>query len=183
MNGGGAEREGDTESAPGSEPSAQILTRGSNSRTARPWPGWSRTLNRLHHPGTPRFLKFLMHLSQWSSNFSSVDHLAEIKTLWTGRPYVPFCLGQSWFICVVLTLARVPLSLSNMLYLNQISSLYQQTHSSMHKCMCTHTHTHTHTHTGMYISFFIPYQLTFHCVRLLWKSFSLSLQMKKKCGE
>uniref|UniRef100_A0ABI7WJH7 Mitochondrial pyruvate carrier n=2 Tax=Feliformia TaxID=379583 RepID=A0ABI7WJH7_FELCA len=38
MNGGGAEREGDTESekqAPGSEPSAQSLTRGSNSRTAR----------------------------------------------------------------------------------------------------------------------------------------------------
>ena len=40
MNGGGAEREGDTESetqkqAPGSEPSAQSLTRGSNSQTAR----------------------------------------------------------------------------------------------------------------------------------------------------
>ena len=110
----------------------------------------SQTLNsRLSHPGTPRFLKFLMHLSQWSSNFSSVDHLAEIKTLWAGRPYVPFCLGQSWFICVVLTLARVPLSLLNMLYLNQISSLYQQTHSSMHKCMCTHTCTHAHTHTQL----------------------------------
>ena len=38
MNGGGAEREGDTQNrkqAPGSEPSAQSLTRGSNSRTAR----------------------------------------------------------------------------------------------------------------------------------------------------
>ena len=37
MNGGGAEREGDTESETGSrlEPSAQSLTRGSNSRTAR----------------------------------------------------------------------------------------------------------------------------------------------------
>ena len=35
MNGGGAEREGDTESETGSEPSAQSLTRGSNSQTAR----------------------------------------------------------------------------------------------------------------------------------------------------
>ena len=37
MNGGGAEREGDTESETGSrlEPSAQRPTRGSNSRTAR----------------------------------------------------------------------------------------------------------------------------------------------------
>ena len=37
MNGGGAEREGDTESetGSGSEPSAQSPTRGSNSRTAR----------------------------------------------------------------------------------------------------------------------------------------------------
>ena len=39
--------------APGSEPSVQSLTRGSNSRTARSWPGWSRTLNRLRHPGAP----------------------------------------------------------------------------------------------------------------------------------
>ena len=53
MNGGGAEREGDTESETGSKPSAQSPTRGLNSRTARSWPGWSRTLNRLRHPGAP----------------------------------------------------------------------------------------------------------------------------------
>ena len=37
MSGGGAEKEGDTESeeAPGSEPSAQSLTRDSNPRTIR----------------------------------------------------------------------------------------------------------------------------------------------------
>ena len=41
------------------QPSAQSLTWGSNSRTARSWPGWSRTLNRLRHPGAPKrtFLK------------------------------------------------------------------------------------------------------------------------------
>ena len=44
--------------APGSEPSAQSPTRGSNSRTARSWPGWSRTLNRLRHPGAPTYLWF-----------------------------------------------------------------------------------------------------------------------------
>ena len=38
MNGGGAEREGDTESETGSEPSAQSPTRGSNPRTARSGP-------------------------------------------------------------------------------------------------------------------------------------------------
>ena len=38
---------------PGSEPSAQSLTRGLNSRTGRSWPGWSRMLNRLRHPGAP----------------------------------------------------------------------------------------------------------------------------------
>ena len=41
MNGGGAERERETQNrkqAPGSEPSAQNPTRGSNSRSARSWP-------------------------------------------------------------------------------------------------------------------------------------------------
>ena len=53
---GEGQRERETQKrkqAPGSEPSAQSLTRGSNSRTARSWPGWSRTLNRLRHPGAP----------------------------------------------------------------------------------------------------------------------------------
>ena len=44
--------------APGSKPSAQSLTRGSNSRTARSWPGRSRTLNRLRHPGAPEIVIF-----------------------------------------------------------------------------------------------------------------------------
>ena len=77
MNGGGAEREGGKQ-APGSEPSAQSPTRGSNSRTGRSWPGWSRTLNRLRHPGAPWFNSVFMaflsrsfrqvrsHISQWN---------------------------------------------------------------------------------------------------------------------
>ena len=55
---GEGQRERETQNrkqAPGSEPSAHSLTRGSNSRTARSWPGWSRTLNRLRHPGAPQF--------------------------------------------------------------------------------------------------------------------------------
>ena len=47
--------------APGSEPSAQSLTWGSNSRTARSWPGWSRRLNRLRHPGAPQFYVSYKH--------------------------------------------------------------------------------------------------------------------------
>ena len=53
---GEGQRERETQNlkeAPGSELSAQSPTRGSNSRTARSWPGWSRPLNRLSHPGTP----------------------------------------------------------------------------------------------------------------------------------
>ena len=54
---GEGQRERETQNrkqAPGSEPSsAQSPTRGSNSRNARSWPGWSRTLNRLRHPGAP----------------------------------------------------------------------------------------------------------------------------------
>ena len=56
---GEGQRERETQNrkqAPGSEPSAQSLTRGSNSRTARSWPGWSQTLNRLRHPGAPTLL-------------------------------------------------------------------------------------------------------------------------------
>ena len=69
MNGGGAEREGDTESETGSrlwaispEPDAGLeLTDRENSQTARSWPGWSWTLNRLRHPGAPKIL-FLSNL-------------------------------------------------------------------------------------------------------------------------
>ena len=53
---GEGQRERETQNpkqAPGSEPSAQSLTRGLNSRAARSWPGWSRTLSRLCHPGAP----------------------------------------------------------------------------------------------------------------------------------
>ena len=58
---GEEQRERETQNrkqAPGSEPSAQSLTRGSNPRTVRSWPGWSRTLNRLRHPGAPTFIHF-----------------------------------------------------------------------------------------------------------------------------
>ena len=48
--------------APGSEPSAQSPTRGPNSRTTRSWPGWSRTLNRLRHPGAPERIFFNIDL-------------------------------------------------------------------------------------------------------------------------
>ena len=59
---GEGQRERETQNrkqAPGSQPSAQSLTRGSNSRTARSWPGWSRTLNRLRHPATLNVYLFL----------------------------------------------------------------------------------------------------------------------------
>ena len=54
---GKGQRERETQNpkqAPGSELSAQNLTRGSNSWTVRSWPGLSRTLNRLRHPGAPQ---------------------------------------------------------------------------------------------------------------------------------
>ena len=54
---GEGQRERETQNqkqVPGSESSAQSPTRGSNSRTTRLWPGWSRTLNRLRHPGAPK---------------------------------------------------------------------------------------------------------------------------------
>ena len=53
---GEGQRERETQNrrqAPGSEPSAQSLMRGSNSWTVRSWPERSRTLNRLSHPGAP----------------------------------------------------------------------------------------------------------------------------------
>ena len=53
---GEGQRERETQNrkqAPGSEPSAQSPTRGSNSRSTRSWPGWNRTLNQLRHPGAP----------------------------------------------------------------------------------------------------------------------------------
>ena len=57
--------------APGSEPSAQSLTRSSNSRTARSWPGWSRTLNRLSHSGAPHYFK----LYSWCIRFDKSQSL------------------------------------------------------------------------------------------------------------
>ena len=56
---GEGQRERETQNrkqAPGSEPSAQSPSRGLNSRTVRSWPGWSRTLNRLRHPGAPNLV-------------------------------------------------------------------------------------------------------------------------------
>ena len=59
---GEGQRERETQNrkqAPGSEPSAQSPMRGSNPRTVRSWPGWSRTLNQLRHPGAPNVYLFL----------------------------------------------------------------------------------------------------------------------------
>ena len=67
--------------APGSEPSAQSLTRGSNSRTARSWPGWSRMLNRLRHPGAPHWEQFLMRLLPNSGKHSYQSSNLEIGLL------------------------------------------------------------------------------------------------------
>ena len=72
---GEGQREKETQNqkqAPGSEPSAQSLTRGSNSRTARSWPGWSRTLNRLRHPGAPAII-FLMFIYFWERQRQSMS--------------------------------------------------------------------------------------------------------------
>ena len=65
---GEGQRERETQNrkqAPGSEASAQSLTRGSNSRSARSWPGWSRTLNRLRHPGAPPIFIFKSNWRCW----------------------------------------------------------------------------------------------------------------------
>ena len=56
MNGGGAERERETQNlkqASGSALSAQNPTRSSNPQTMRSWPEPSQMLNRLSHPGAP----------------------------------------------------------------------------------------------------------------------------------
>ena len=75
---GEGQRERETQNrkqAPGSEPSAQSLMRGSNSRTVRSWPGWSWTLNRLRHPGAPPLI-FNLKMSlglKWVSCKQHID--------------------------------------------------------------------------------------------------------------
>ena len=79
MNGEG-QRERETQNrkqAPGSEPSAQSLTRGSNSRTAISWTGWSRTLNRLRHPVAPIVLLF-NGVSDWLWNQGSAGFIERV---------------------------------------------------------------------------------------------------------
>ena len=85
---GEGQRERETQNrkqAPGSEPSVQSLTRGSNSRTARSWPGWSRTLNRLHHPGAPEITFKKSAYSWWrlylATFFPSVVHLKMVHLI------------------------------------------------------------------------------------------------------
>ena len=71
---GEGQRERETQNqkqAPSSEPSAQSLTRGSNSQTTRSWPGWSRTLNRLCHPGAPPLLFFKLKCSWHSIRYAT----------------------------------------------------------------------------------------------------------------
>ena len=115
MSGRRAERERERQNlkqAPGSELSAQSPMWGSNSQTARSWPGWM--LNRLSHPGAPIcFLKILffsslytqcggLKLQPWDHEshaplmsqpgapfyifiFSSLFILRETETVWVGE--------------------------------------------------------------------------------------------------
>ena len=80
MNGGGAEREGDTESeaAPGSELSAQSPMQARTHRPRDHDPSRSRKLNQLSHPGAPISHSFLtstkahisvLHRRYWTSVF------------------------------------------------------------------------------------------------------------------
>ena len=75
MNGGGAEREGDTESETGSrlwaispEPDAGLEF--TDREIVRSWPGWSRMLNRLRHPGAPvtTIFKTKGNQSNWAAD-------------------------------------------------------------------------------------------------------------------
>ena len=103
--------------APGSEPSVQSPTRGSNSRTTRWWPGWSRTLNRLCHPGAP-VCSLLLRVCfrrlggsvSWASNFSSGHAL----TVHWVQPRIGLCAdslepGACFRFCVSLSLCPSPI--------------------------------------------------------------------------
>ena len=65
--------------APGSEPSAQSLMRGSNPWTARLLPGWSWTFNRLRHPGAPECTFFYAidgHSLQSAFEFHIISYIS-----------------------------------------------------------------------------------------------------------
>ena len=83
---GEGQRERETQNrkqAPGSEPSAQSPPRGSNSRTARSWPGWSRTLNRLRHPGAPWFptVSIVFSSSLFKQNHDTLNKITHQNAL------------------------------------------------------------------------------------------------------
>ena len=73
MDGGGADREGDTESEAGSGLSAQSLMRGSNPQTVRHDLSQSQTLNHLSHSGAPKYIYFKREASFPSINRKQVS--------------------------------------------------------------------------------------------------------------
>ena len=98
---GEGQRERETQNrkqAPGSEPSAQSPTRGSNSRTARSWPGWSRTLNRLRHPGAPNLIFFkkrslFIYFERERENEQGRGRVRERKN----PKQAPCCQRRAWY--------------------------------------------------------------------------------------
>ena len=92
MNRGGAERERETQNrkqAPGSEPSAQSPTPGSNPWTARSWPGWSQRLNRLRHPGAPIANFFWVYLDSTCGHNTSNPLISLIRNIPNFVHHVP----------------------------------------------------------------------------------------------
>ena len=64
-------------------------TRGSNSRTARSWPGWSRTLNRLRHPGAPWQAFFVWMLTLIRVESVTLGSLNPVQTWFLGNQELP----------------------------------------------------------------------------------------------
>ena len=82
--------------APGSEPSAQSPTRGSNPRTARSWPGWSQTLNRLRHPGAPSVRSSSVGVVSFHSFFGWQFQCWPVFTRAFPLGFHSKCTGRTW---------------------------------------------------------------------------------------
>ena len=73
---------------------------GSNSRTARLWPGWSRTLNRLRHPGALNH-NFFIH-SSVDGHLGSFYNLAIVEsTAINIGVQVPLCVSTPVSLAVL----------------------------------------------------------------------------------